>query len=56
MDIRNWYFESNQANGNGGSLYLQCPSYDNCEYEIFHNSFLYNNASISGGAIKLNDV
>ena len=29
MQIRNWNFESNRAyQGDGGSLYLGCPSYD----------------------------
>ena len=35
VDIKNWHFESNSANEIGGSLYLTCPDYDYCEYDIY---------------------
>ena len=33
-------------------MYLGCPSYDKCEYDIYSNFFINNTASIDGGAIK----
>ena len=36
---------------NGGSLYLLCPSYDYCEYDVYNNSFTNNTANVDGGAI-----
>ena len=58
MKIQNWYFESNKATlGDGGSLYISCPSpSDNCEFYVYQNSFINNTAYISGGAIKWNDI
>ena len=57
IEIRDWIFESNSAlNGDGGSLYLACPDFTYCEYDVYGNSFVSNTASISGGAIKWNDI
>ena len=57
MEIRNWTFESNRADGgHGGSLYLGCPSYDYCEYDVYNNTFINNTATIDGGAVKWTDI
>ena len=37
-------------------MYLECPSFDNCEYYVFNNTFTKNSASFDGGAIKWIDI
>ena len=57
MEIRYWNFEANRASkGDGGSLYIVCPDFDHCEYNIYSNSFMNNIALYSGGAIKWDDI
>ena len=57
MEIENWNFESNHATrGNGGALILECPDFDYCQFHVYDNTFTFNTAIISGGAIKWNDI
>ena len=48
-------FINNEAEKDGGSLYLSCSS-ANCEFYVSNNTFTINRANNSGGAIKWNDV
>jgi predicted outer membrane repeat protein len=39
-------------NKDGGSLYLECPFGNLCNYTIIDSTFINNSAFINGGAIK----